>query len=334
MTKLRVAVLSFAHGHALSYARILQRDPSVDLIATDPDGSGPDRGRGAADELGVAYVDSYDDAFAWGPDAVVVTTENSGHLALVERAVQAGIHVLCEKPLATRLEDGTRMVAAAADAGVRFMTAYPVRFAAAFAELRRRVADGELGRVLAVHGANNGKMPGGDSWFTDPELAGGGSLVDHVVHCADLFDALLGVEPTTVRAVANDILHPEIDGRVETGGIVTLQYPGGVIGTIDCSWSWPDASPTWGGLQLEVIGTRGSVRVDPFAQHLGGFEATGPLWIGTGDDLDEAMIAEFLDAVASGRTPQPDGGAGLRTLRIVDAAQRSARAGGAPVAPA
>lgn len=328
---MRVAILSFAHGHATSYARILRDTPGIELMTTDPDGSGPGRGRALADELGVAYSESYDEAFAWNPDAVIVTTENSRHLRFAERAALSGIHVLCEKPLATRLEDAMRIVEAAAEGGALLMTAYPVRFSVSFAELRERVGAGEIGQILALEGANNGKLPADRGWFTDPELAGGGSLVDHVVHCADLFDALLGEEPVMVRAVANSILHPEVGARVETGGMVTLQYASGVIATIDCSWSWPETSPTWGGLQLEVVGTGGRMRIDPFAQHLAGFDSAGPVWADTGDDLDRAMIAEFVEAVQSGRAPEPSGHVGVRTLRVVNAAQRSAGSGGIPV---
>ena len=328
---LRVAILSFAHGHAVSYASVLRDRADVELLTTDPEGWGPGRGAALALDLGVPYAGDYDAVFEWRPDAVIITTENARHAELAERAALAGIHVLCEKPLATRTADAERILAAAARGGARVMTAYPVRFSVAFAELRRRVAAGELGRVLAVHGANNGKLPRDRNWFTDPRLAGGGALVDHVVHCAELFDALLGTEPLRVRAVVNDILHPEVGGSVETGGFVTLHYPDGVIGTIDCSWSWPETSPTWGGLVLEVTGTRGTIRVDPFSQHLAGFDARGPVWADTGDDLDRAMIDEFLDAITAHRAPQPDGQVGLRTLRVVAAAQRSVLAGGVPV---
>lgn len=86
------------------------------------------RGAELATELGVAYVDTYDEAFAWKPDAVVIAAENSRHRALVERAAAAGVHVLCEKPLATTVEDAIAMRDACETAGVLLMVAYPVRF--------------------------------------------------------------------------------------------------------------------------------------------------------------------------------------------------------------
>lgn len=340
---LRVAIASFAHPHALSYVSLLAAMPDVDVLASDPDGaSGPDREpRGAklAAELEVAYVDSYDELFEWGPDAAVVTAENAAHRPIVERAAAAGAHVLCEKPLATEVADGEAMVAACAAAGAILMTAYPVRFSPSYATLRAHIEAGRLGDVFAVAGTNNGKIPYGQRrWFTDPALAGGGALVDHTVHCADLIDGLTGgAGARRVYAAANRILHADKGVSVETGGLVTITYENGLIATIDCSWSEPDNAPTWGGVTLHVTGTRGSVEIAPFAPHINGTNTDGEIFLPFGADLDGLMLAEFITAVrASGPAvrgttpavqPQPDGHAGLRTLRIVDAARRSATTG-------
>lgn len=331
-TPLRIAVLSFAHTHALSYVHALSAMPGIELIATDPDGaSAPDdapRGAALAAELGVAYVETYDEAFAWKPDAVVVAAENSRHRALVERAAAEGVHVLCEKPLATTVEDAVAMRTACDDAGVILMVAYPVRFAPAVRDAIAELRSGRLGRVLGVTGINNGKLPQDRAWFTDPSLAGGGALVDHVVHCADLLDDLLGERAASVRAVANGILHGQRDLAVETGGLVTLQYPSGVIATIDCSWSWPMSSATWGGLTLQVVAERGTVTVSPFAKGVAGHDAAGETWDPIGADLDALLLEEFVASVRAGRQPQPDAGVGIRTVEIVKAAQASAARAG------
>ncbi|PCE15655.1 dehydrogenase [Microbacterium sp. SZ1] len=329
---LRIAVLSFAHTHALSYVHALQAMPGVELIATDPDGaSAPDdalRGADLAAELGVSYVDDYDTAFAWKPDAVVIAAENSRHRELVERAASAGAHVLCEKPLATTVDDAVAMQRACDEAGVILMVAYPVRFSPVVRDALAELRAGRLGRILSVTGVNNGKLPGDRAWFTDPDLAGGGALVDHVVHCADLLDELLGERASSVRAVSNGILHAQRDLAVETGGLVTIGYPSGVIATIDCSWSWPMSSPTWGGVTLQVVAERGTVTVSPFAKGVAGHDASGETWTPVGADLDALLLDEFVAAVREGRQPQPDAGVGIRTVEIVKAAQASAASGG------
>ena len=274
----KVAVLSFAHGHAVGYLRYLKSRGDVELMACDPDGSqSPDagpRGLELATQLGVSYAESVEDALAWGPDAVVVCSENVKHRALVEQAAAAGAHILCEKPLATTSEDAAAMLEAVGQAGVALMIAYPVRFSPSFVDLKAKVRAGAVGDVLAVLGTNNGKIPLADRcWFTDPALSGGGCFVDHIVHCADLLDSLLEQSATSVRAVSNRILHAESGVEVETGGLVTVTYPSGVIATIDCSWSHPMSAPNWGGVTLEVIGTKGSIKISPFASHVGGYGA-------------------------------------------------------------
>lgn len=340
---LKVAIASFAHTHAGSYANLLGRMPDVSVLSADPDGAAaPDAGPRSAEFAaahGVPYVDSYDELFAWGPDAVVVTSENALHRGLVERAASVGAHVLCEKPLATEVADGEAMLAACEAAGAILMVAYPVRFAPSYGRLKASVEAGRLGEVFAVLGTNNGKIPYDQrQWFTDAELAGGGALVDHTVHCADLIDGLTGgAEATRVHAAANHVLHQDKDVAVETGGLVTITYENGLLATIDCSWSVPDNGPTWGGVTLQVTGTNGSVEIAPFLPHVGGTDANGEVYLPVGGNLDAMLLAEFLTAVRTsgpatpGRppavTPQPDGAVGLRTLRIVDAARRSARSG-------
>ena len=333
MSRLRVGLASFAHVHAAGYASLLQQRPDVDLIAADPDAAGaPDgevRGQQLANELGVRTVPTYEDLFDANLDAVVVCTENARHRPVVEQAASAGVHVLCEKPLATTLDDARAMQQVCAEAGVILMTAYPVRFHPGFQQLKAAVRNGELGRLTAITGTNNGQAPlGSRRWFVDAELAGGGALMDHTVHLADLLDDLLGTTPLTVYAQVNRIIHRDAVS-VETGGLVMLNYPDGALATIDCSWSAPASYPSWGGLTLSIEGERGSVSFDAFAERLNVYDdTTGKLhWESVGVNLDELMLSEFLSAVREGREPQPDGGVGCRTLEVVLSAYASAESG-------
>ncbi|WP_432541581.1 Gfo/Idh/MocA family protein [Kineococcus sp. SYSU DK002] len=327
----KVAVMSFAHVHAAGYVEVLKRAPGVELLSSDPGPHAADgelRGRELADRLGVGHVDTYEELLAWGPDAVVITSETSRHRELVERATAAGAHVLCEKPLATTREDALAIAAAVQRAGTVFMMAFPVRFSSSFARLRAAHDGGGLGEVFSVRGSNNGMLPTSRSWFTDPELAGGGALTDHVVHIADLLEALRGCAPASVTAVTNRVLHAD-RARAETAGLVTVTYTDGVVAAIDCSWSQPDTAPTWGGLKLSVAGTGGTVDVDFFGPSVRGLDGrTGrPIQLPYGADTDEAVLATFLDAVRTGSQPQPDLAVGMRTLDIVLAAQESAATG-------
>ena len=315
---LKVALMSCAHTHAVSYASQLGGRTDVELVVADPDGYGDVRGE--------RVVPSYEEAWgAWpeGPDAIVVTSANAHHKDLVLEAARRGVHVLCEKPLATTVADAEAMVAACREVGVVLMTAFPVHFSPAVEALRTAVADGTLGEVICLTGTNNGKLPAGRDWFTDVELAGGGSLVDHTVHIAEILDAMFG-EPATVHAVSNRILYADRAGEgAETGGLVTLGYASGMVATIDCSWSQPADAPTWGGLRLQAVGTGGQLQIDAFAQHVGGHDQ----WLPYGTDTDGLLLEAFLDAVRAGEAVAPTGDVGLRTVRVVAAAQESVRTG-------
>lgn len=330
---MRIALMSFAHLHAVSYARLLSALPDVEVVAADPDhpGRGGIGGRSLAEQLGVGYLEDYQQLLDTRPDGVIVCAENAAHRRLTELAAAAGAHVLCEKPIATTVADATAMTTACAAAGVQLMIAHPVRFAPAVTALRETVAAGTLGEIVGIAGTNNGRLPGG--WFVDPAAAGGGALTDHLVHVLDLLDALWpDSRVRSVYAAANRVLHPEV--AVETGGLAALRLElasgaGPVPVTIDASWSRPDGYATWGGLTLRLIGTGGISEVDPFAQRVGGHLSSthNAAWIRYGPDLDELMLRAFLDVVAGTAVATPDGVTGTRALAVVLAAYASVQSG-------
>jgi predicted dehydrogenase len=286
------------------------------------------RGRAAADQAGVAWFPSEAALLDAGLDGAIVTAVNSEHARLTELAANAGANVLCEKPLAVRVADGERMVAACAAAGVQLMTAFPMRWSPVIGALKASIDDGAVGQLAFLEGINTGEVPDVHrSWFIDPALAGGGAVTDHVVHLADLYRWLLGSEVTEVFAVANRILHDRLEA-VETGGLVSLRFANGVLGTIDCSWSKPRGYPTWGGLAIEAVGTNGVITTDAFAQHLTVYnDDGGPSWPFWGSDPGLGMLAEFIAVCRGGHEPAVSGLDGLRALEIVDGAYRSIASG-------
>ncbi|MFO1540262.1 MAG: Gfo/Idh/MocA family protein [Chloroflexota bacterium] len=327
--RLRVGILSAAHVPAPAYLAILGADPTVTLAGVwDAD---PALAAERAAPAGTTAPPPIAALLA-ASDAVVIAGTNREHRALAEAAAAAGVHVLCEKPLALTVADAEAIVAACASAGVTLMTAFPSPWNMVVAAFTASVREGRVGELVALEGTNTGEMPDvHGAWFTDPELAGGGALVDHVVHLADLYRRIVGAEVAEVYAVTNRILQEGFD-RVETGGLVQLRFANGVFATIDCSWSRPRSWPTWGGLTIEALGTAGALAMDAFRQRsaVWGRAADGASWRWFGSDANAAMLADFLDAIRAGRAPTVTGADGVRATEIVAAAYRSA-ATGAPV---
>lgn len=324
---MKIGILSFAHIHAESYAWHLGRMPEVEFLGIADDD--PARGEDAARRYHTRFFPSFADLLAAGPDAVVVCAENTRHRPLVEMAAQAGVHVLCEKPLATTLADGQAMLEACERAGVILMTAFPMRFSAPILEVKALLDRGQLGKVLAANTTNQGQLPRRyRAWFVDPALAGGGAVFDHTVHLADLLRWLLRSEVVEVYAQTNRIMHGDTV-EVETGGLLLLTFADGAFASIDCSWSRPANYPSWGGLTMELIGQKGVVHVDAFRQNLTLYSNRDehPSWLSWQSDPDRAMLEEFIAAVAARRTPRVTGYDGYKAMEVALAAYRSAAAG-------
>jgi UDP-N-acetylglucosamine 3-dehydrogenase len=314
---LRVGIVSFTHVHSPAYAGVLGDLDAADFVGITDEDAG--RGAEAAEQFGVRFFDSAASLFE-EVDAVVVCSENKNHARDVIPALQGGVHVLCEKPISTTIEDARAMIQASENSGSQLRTAFPVRYLPPVARAREIVRGGALGRVLAVNGTNHGQIPGG--WFLDPELAGGGAVMDHTVHLADLLRWMLDVEVKSVYAEVDSFFGA---GGTDDAAILTLELEGGAFATIDPSWSRGEGYPTWGDVTLRISGTSGVLDVDPFAQPLRTFdhETGAPSWSYMGEDMNALMLADFLRGVAEGEPSGASGLDGLRTLEVVLAAYRS-----------
>ncbi len=213
---------------------------------------------------------------AAGLDAVYVAAPNHLHRQLVELAAGSGIPVLCEKPMATTLADARAMVAACAQAGVGYATAFDQRHHPAHVALAAMIAAGELGTITAVRIAygcwtDPGWRPdtspeGYDNWRADPARAGGGALVDLAPHGLDLTGVLLGGDDVDeVVALRQRRVH---DYAVDDGAVLAGRTSGDVLLDLHVSYNTPDALPR---RRLEVIGTKAmAVAVNTMGQTPGG----------------------------------------------------------------
>lgn len=311
--------------HAWGYATAVRANSDATLIGLwDPE---PERARGFAKAFACrAFPEP--EALLAEVDAVIVTSENRLHAGHVQLAAARGRHVLCEKPLVTSESEWALMKAAVDRAGTKLMTAFPSRYSPAFQRLKQRVGAGDVGPVVAICATNRGRCPFG--WFVETEKSGGGAMIDHVVHVADLLWVLLGQEPTRVQAQTGNKVHGE---AWEDTAMLTLEYAGGRFATLDSSWSRPKSYKTWGDVTMNVVGESGVIEMDMFSQQIALFDdgSMSHSLAEYGSDLDAMLVADFVECIESDTSPPITGEDGWRASRVALAGYESARTG-APVA--
>ncbi|PIU62076.1 MAG: gfo/Idh/MocA family oxidoreductase [Armatimonadetes bacterium CG07_land_8_20_14_0_80_40_9] len=325
---MKVAIISFAHMHANSYARCLGKIEGVELVSiADEDVK---RGEKKAREFRTKYYQDYQEMLKKeSPEAVIITSANAKHKDIALSCANSGKHILCEKPIATTLEDAKAMLSACLENEVIYQQAFPMRYSPPVNIIRKQVEQGTIGKVLAIKGTNHGVMPDPQEhpFFTDKSLSGGGAVMDHTVHVVDLMRWITGSEVREVYAEVDQLLHDNID--IDDCGILSLEFENEVFATLDPSWSRPKSFPTWGDLKLDFIGDKGVIFMDAFAQNISLYsDLDGRVfWNFWGDDLDLLMVRDFIDTVANKANPKVTGFDGLKALEVALAAYKSAQKG-------
>ncbi|MDX2065128.1 MAG: Gfo/Idh/MocA family oxidoreductase [Fimbriimonadaceae bacterium] len=352
---IRLGLITAAHVHTPGYVAGLARaaaGPGALPAAVWAGIWDHDAGRGEA--FAAAHglpIFGQRDALIAACDAVVITSENRRHAEHLMAAMAAGRHVLCEKPVVTTAEEAARVRAAAAamPASAVLMTAFPCRYAPGYAELVRVLESGRIGRVRAIAATNRGTCPHG--WFTDAAESGGGALMDHVVHVADVVRHLPLRAPTSDDSgadarEANRGHRPNVATRiraqvgtgmyggfgratpVEDVAMLTIDLADGPFVTLDASWSRPAAYRTWGDVMITVVGDAGVIEVDLFGQEVqryGAANGRSHAALGFGADLDAAMMREFLTAIGEGRPARTTLEDGIAAAEWAMEAGRAAR---------
>jgi predicted dehydrogenase len=248
-------------------------------------------------------------------DAAIVATPNSLHAPQAIELLRNGKHVMVEKPMALSVAEADAMIAASEASGASLMVAHCWRFHDQVIAMRDRIASGALGEVVKTRGYGVHARWGPDGWFTNPDLAGGGALVDMGVHAIDTARFLLGdPEPGRVCAMIGTRY---ARGRylVDDDAILLIGWSNGTNSIVESGW-W---QPHLGGLEAdtEVYGTEGYARVFPPEPPAEGYEhCAQPMYT--------VQVREFLDAIAEGRQPRPSGQDGRVVMEVVEAAYRSA----------
>ncbi len=243
------------HAHGPTWARAFHANPSCDLVAVyDHE---PERARQLAETLGCALTDDLSEFLdRTGLDAVAITSEHSLHRGQIERAAEAGLAILCEKPLATTLEAADAATAAVERSGVRFMQGFQMRLDPANQEVRRIVQEGRIGRISSVMKRHShyfglsGWPDDSGAWFFDPGISGGGAGLDEMIHTCDWLRWIFG-EPASVTAVASS----KTLGRATEDLIVAVfTMRSGAVATLISSWT-----DTAGAATTHISGDAGTI---------------------------------------------------------------------------
>lgn len=314
---MRVGILGTGHMGSV-HARHYHLMPEVQLgyRDTNPERSDSFKARFAAEPCGSAA-----DLIAWA-DVVDICLPTDLHLDYALRAIAAGKAVFLEKPIATTLEDGRKLVEAAEAAGVPFMIGQVVRFFPEWETGHRLVKQGKVGTPAAARTRRGGKPPHGNSdWFMD-HARSGGVLLDLAIHDFDWLRWTLGeVKHLYSRSVGAQIGHgPDY-------ALTTLTFDSGAVAHVESTWMDPSGFRT----SFEVAGSEGIVEFD--SRH----EATLRTHSTDGSKLESPLaatddpyfreLAAFLTAVKNGTPPPVTGRDGLAALALSLAALESARSG-------
>ena len=313
---LGAGLIAGVHAHAY------RDSPGVRIAAVaDPV---PGKAERIAEQYGARVVRDLEELLEVGVDVVDVCTPPTAHAAATVRALQAGRHVLCEKPVTRSLEEARAVVRAAEAAPGLLMVGHVTRYEPDHRTARELVVAGELGRVATLRHCVTSALPGWTEagWLTDPALSGG-PLLDQAVHSFDWARWVIGSPAVRVTCFAAD--SPAGPG---TFAVATVRYAGGEIATVECSGAHPAARGFR--LSAEVVGTHGRLSWNGSDQ-LGGVlhphEGDTEWWDVLADRGFRSELRSFVDAVrAGGPSPVPATEA-AEALRTALAALESARTG-------
>jgi len=313
----QVAVLpAFAHVENAELAALVSGDPEK------------------LEKLGRRYkvkarfsYDQFEDCLKSGAvDAVYIALPNHLHREYTERAARAGVHVLCEKPLAVTEEDCLAMIRTCEENEVKLMVAYRLHFEEANLKAIDLVQGGSLGEPRLFDSVFTMQVKEGDIRLNPREL-GGGPLYDIGIYCINAVRNLFGAEPMEVMAFSANNGERRFQQCEEMTAAI-LRFPGRErVASFTCSFNGTDVGT------YRVIGTKGELVMNPAYEYAEGLtqqvtidgrtrERTFP----KRDQFAPELIS-FSECILTGASPEPSGWEGLADVRVIRALYRSAETG-------
>ncbi|MEK5069946.1 Gfo/Idh/MocA family protein [Sporosarcina sp. FSL K6-1508] len=332
MSKLRVAVIGCGsiarYRHLGEYAN----HSAVDIVAVCD--IVEKRAQKTAQQYGAkAYTDYKNLLEVEKIDAVSVCLPNYLHAPVSIAALEAGCHVLCEKPMATSKEEALEMINAAKSHDKKLMIAHNQRFVPSHTKARALIASGEVGKIYSFrtafgHGGPEGwSIDGKDSWFFNKEQAFIGAMGDLGVHKADLLRYLLGEEFVEVAGFIETSAKENTD--VDDNAVCILKSESGVIGTLAASWAYTAKEDN----STIIYGDHATLRLEDnpnyslIVQYKNGetvnYELGGIQSNAEGGQTTTHIIDHFVESIVQDTEPLINGVEGMKSLEVILAALES-----------
>ena len=269
----------------------------------------------------VSYAELLDDETI---DAVYIPLPNSLHREWSIKAMEAGKHVLCEKPLGLTERECLDMCAAAEANNVKFMEAFMYRFHPRTEKVLQLIQEGAIGELTMIQSVFTFRLVQPDNIRLDPQL-GGGALMDVGCYCVNISRTAAGREPVEVQAVASDS-----QSGVDNMMAGTLRFSDDLLATFQCDLNTRRRE------SYEIGGTEGYLRVtDAFVPGNGdvvieefGSEDAPTIHKINGADEYQCMVEHFADCVLQGHNPRYPAEEAALNMRVIEALYASARSGG------
>lgn len=279
-------------------------------------------------KYGVEHTAHYDELEAClkraEADAVYIVLPNTLHREFTVRAARAGVHVLCEKPMAVTEAECKQMIRACQQAKVKLMIAYRLHFDRANLSAIEAIRSGKIGEPRIFNSVFTQQVVEGNIRLRRD--TGGGTAYDIGVYCINAARYLFGAEPTEVFATtANN--GEERFTEVEEMTSCVLRFPGDRLATFTCGFGASNVSA------YQVVGTAGDLKMDPAYSYEGDLKQTITIKGKSRErtfpkhDMLAAELLYFSDCVLNDREPETSGREGLIDVQIIRAIYKSAQTG-------
>ena len=249
-------------------------------------------------------------------DAVFIILPNAMHAEFTVRALEAGKHVLCEKPMATTVADCERMISAARAARRKLMIAYRMHYEPFNRTMMRWTQERKFGPVQMVLCDTLMDVGSAPQWRLDPVLSGGGSLIDIGIYSLNAARYLTGEEPVAMQAMTYSDPRDSRFSKVEQGITFQLRFPSGALA--NCSSSYSCASVS----RFRVVTAEGWYGLEP-AQQYSGLR----MYVGQGGNISPVHLKEvnqfaaemdhFSECIMRDETPRTPGEEGLKDIALI-----------------